>query len=407
VNVYLCCLQSPNRWNIPSYGFWLRNFKPALEEMGCRVFEPSNIDLAEPLARCFDPDWLEHGRARLGEALLQAVKEAHRRFGIQLFFSYFYSAHVEPGILEAIRDLGIPVVNFFCDNLRQFESVRPLARSVTLNWVPEREALPLYRSLGAPALHLAMGVHPGAYRVTGSGELRQVTFVGSGDHLRMQLLEPVLETAIPLRIYGQGWGRQSPSGDRGPHTPGSPHEALREPPPLPWSWRRRLSARQHLRRLRDYGLAGEWRYFEARRMRARQASRFDGVSFPPLPHDDFVAVTARSAVTLGINRCPHPGYPFSRPLVYSRLRDVEAPSMGACYLTESCVDLESMYDLGTEIETYRDAEELVAKAEALLGDAPRRRGLRSAGRQAVLSRHTWGHRFRALFRELGLQDPLH
>lgn len=406
MNVYLCCLQSPYRWNIPGYSFWRRNFKPALEELGCRVFEPSDIDLAEPLARCFDPDWLERGRARLGEALLRAVREAHRRVGIQMFFSYFYSAHVEPGILEAIRDLGIPVVNFFCDNLRQFESVRPLVRSVTLNWVPEQEAVPLYRNLGAPALHLAMGIHPGTYQTKGGEELRQVTFVGSVDHLRMQLLEPVLHTTIPLRIFGQGWGRPPARGDRRSDCVTLQGDGLREPPPLPWWWRRRLSARQHVRRLRDHGLAGEWRCFEARRIRARLTSTFEDVAFPPLPHDDFVAVTARSAVTLGINRCPHPGYPLSRPLVYSRLRDVEAPSMGACYLTEWCVDLEGLYDLGKEIETYHDVQELVAKSDALLGDAPRRKRLRSAGRQAVLSRHTWGHRFGALFKELGFRVPL-
>jgi spore maturation protein CgeB len=111
---------------------------------------------------------------------------------------------------------------------------------------------------------------------------------------------------------------------------------------------------------------------------------------------------ARSAVTLGINRCPHPGYPNSRPLVYSRLRDIEAPSMGACYLTEWCPELGHLYDLGTEIETYRDAEELVDKARVLLSDAPRRERLRSAGRRAVLGRHTWAHRFRALFAELNI-----
>lgn len=394
VNVYLCCLQSPYRWNIPAYGFWRQNFKPALEALGCRVIEPSNLDLAEPLARSFDPDWIERGRPRLGELLLQSVRDAHQRDGIQLFFSYLYAAHVEPGVLDSIRDLGIPVVNFFCDNLRQFESVRPLVRSVTLNWVPERDALPLYRNASAPAVHLAMGVHPGTYQSNGGEEIRQVVFVGSRDHLRMRLLEPVLDTTLPLRIYGAGWGRPSTAN------------GFREAPPLSWWRRRRLSANQHRSRLRDHGISGEWRHLTAQRLSAQLGPKFERVALPPLPHDDFVTVTARSAVTLGINRCPHPGYSFDRPLVYSRLRDVEAPSMGACYLTEWCADVESMYDLGTEIETYRDADELVTKGEALLRDPQRRARLRCAGRQAVLSRHTWTHRFRVLFNELGLRAPV-
>jgi glycosyl transferase family 1 len=394
VNVFLCCLQSPHRWAIPGYGFWRENFKPALEALGCRVIEPQGLDLAEPLARWWDSEWLEGGRTRLGEALLAQVKAAHRTSGIDLFFSYFYSAHVHAGVLEAIRDLGIPVVNFFCDNLRQFESVQPLARSVTMNWVPEADALPLYRALQAPAIHLPMAVHPGSYRPDRGAELPQVTFVGHADYLRMQLLDAVVDSHVPLRIYGDGWGRAE--------RPGPESSNVRHAPQLPWWHRRRLSAAQHLGRLGNHGVAAEWRYFEARRVQRRLAPKFAREAQPAVPHDEFVRLTACSAVTLGINRCPHPAYSIERPLVYSRLRDIEAPAMGACYLTEWCAELEQLYDVGREIETYRDARELVAKADALMNDEPRRRRLRSAGREAVHARHTWGHRFCILFQSLGI-----
>lgn len=394
VNVFLCCLQTPYTWAIPGYAFWRDNFKPALEEMGCRVIEPEQLDLAEPLARWGDPDWLGTGRTRLGEALLDQVKAAHRTSGVSLFLSYFYAVHVQPDVLGAIRGLGIPVVNFFCDNIRQFEAVRPLVHSVTLNWVPERDALPLYRAVQAPATHLPMAVHPATYAPAGGEELPQVTFVGHADYLRMHLLDAVLDTDIPLRIYGDGWGR--------PRTPAPSANGSRQPPPLSWWRRRRLSAVQHAGRIAHYGMAAEWRYFQARRIHAELAPRFAREAGPALPHDEFVSLTARSAVTLGINRCPHDGYSLERPLVYSRLRDIEAPSMGACYLTEWCRELDDLYDVGVEIEAYRSRDELVAKAEALLGDAARRRGLRSAGREAVLSRHTWRHRFEVLFRDLGI-----
>jgi len=400
LNVFLCCLQTPDQWAIPGYAFWRQNFKPALEELGCRVIEPAGLDLAEPLARWYDPEWLNEGRQRLGEALLDQVKEVHRRDGIQLFLSYFYAVHVEPDVLQAIRDLGIPVVNFFCDNVRQFESVQPLVHSVTLNWVPEADAMPMYRRLGAPAVHLPMAVHPQTYQAGGGDELEQVTFVGHADHLRMHLLDQVLDTQVPLRIYGHGWRRSSADAAAG----SARSNGFRHPqPPSRWR-RRRLSAMQHLDRLRKYGPAGEWRHFEARRVGARLAPRFKDAA-PPLPHDEFVSVTARSAVTLGINRCPHPGYPMAKPLVYSRLRDIEAPSTGACYLTEWCPEIEQLYDIGNEIETYRDSSELVAKSRALLKDISRRRQLRAAGRRAVLARHTCGHRFRALFKELNITMP--
>lgn len=401
MNVFLCCLQSPNRWAIPSYNYWRENFKPSLEALGWDVIEPKGLDLAEPIARSRDSAWYRHGRPRLGEALYEAVKSAHEKAGVDLFFSYFFSSHVHPDVLVAIRDLGIPVVNFFCDNMRQFESVRPLVRAVTLNWVPEVEALPAYRALRAPAIHLPMAVNARFYGFQDGGELPQVSFIGSGDHLRMKLLAPVVSTGLPLRIFGLGWGQEPAEREAGAGDQNA--DELRHPPALSFWQRRCLSMAQHMDRLVRFGPPGEWRYFTARRLKARLSPVFRGVVCPPLGHEEFVRVMSRSAVTLGINRCPHPAYPFDRPMVYSRLRDLEAPLTGACYLTEHSPDIGELFAVGEELLTYLDSADLIEKTYMLLADRALRQRLRENGRRAVLARHTWEHRFRVLFRELGLR----
>ena len=77
------------------------------------------------------------------------------------------------------------------------------------------------------------------------------------------------------------------------------------------------------------------------------------------PNDlEYVEITQQSMITLGVNRYPSFRYPLNKPDTYSRLRDLEAPMLGACYLTEWTEGLDDLYELGTEIETYKTAEEM-------------------------------------------------
>jgi spore maturation protein CgeB len=74
---------------------------------------------------------------------------------------------------------------------------------------------------------------------------------------------------------------------------------------------------------------------------------------------------------------------------------------GACYLTEWTEGLEQLYELGTEIETYRTASELVEKSRALTLDAPRRARLRQAGQRRALADHTIARTLDSIARHVG------
>jgi len=147
-------------------------------------------------------------------------------------------------------------------------------------------------------------------------------------------------------------------------------------------------ARNQIAFVQRYGVAGLGR---------KVAERFR----PPVPDDvfapyvrprpdqaEYVRITQRSRITLGVNRYPSYRHPLDHPATYSRGRDIEAPMMGACYLTEWTAELESMYELGEEIETYRSADELVAKVEVLSRDPARRRAMRRRAQQRALSSHS-------------------
>jgi spore maturation protein CgeB len=103
---------------------------------------------------------------------------------------------------------------------------------------------------------------------------------------------------------------------------------------------------------------------------------------------EYIEVTQQSVVTLGINRYPSFRHSLSAPDTYSRLRDLEAPMLGACYLTEWTEGLDKLYEPGREIETYSNAEEMAYKIEMLKADRERRLALRRNGQRRALAEHS-------------------
>ena len=123
----------------------------------------------------------------------------------------------------------------------------------------------------------------------------------------------------------------------------------------------------------------------------------------PLLNDaEYVRVCREAKVAIGVNRVTNATHPPRRPLVYSRLRDVEAPMLGACYLTERAPGLETMYQLGAEIEIYSTAEELAEKLGALLGDSARRKRMRKLAQRRALEEHCVGRTIARIAAHFGL-----
>jgi spore maturation protein CgeB len=76
--------------------------------------------------------------------------------------------------------------------------------------------------------------------------------------------------------------------------------------------------------------------------------------------------------------------------------------MGACYLTEWTAGLDSLYESGKDIETYRDAEELAENLQTLRRDPIRRQALRESAQRRALKEHSVPSSLRAITRSLGL-----
>lgn len=384
MRIFLSAQQALRHHAVPGYAFWEYYFKRGLEEAGHEVLETPGADWAEGLT-AMPPEARRHWLDGTWTRTTDFLRAEHARRPVDFFLGYLFPDQVEPGALASIRALGIPCVNFFCDNVREFTRVPASYAGFDLHWVPEAAARPLYAAARLPFFYapMPMWVAP-EHRQLPAAENTDITFIGSHDLLREELLGAAVSRGMPLRLHGDGWRPAGP---------------LTTPPRRTFTG----TLANQFGFLRTQGLRGF-------AMRATYQSHHmrpdDWVArcwHPALKGPDYVRVTQESQVVLGINRYPSFQHSFSNPGRYSRLRDIEAPMLGACYLTERAPGLEDLYDLEKEILTYRDAAELVAQAERLRADPALRRSLRQLGQDRALSQHTIKRSVELLGQKLGLR----
>ena len=83
-------------------------------------------------------------------------------------------------------------------------------------------------------------------------------------------------------------------------------------------------------------------------------------------------------------------------------RDFEIPMSGGLYLTEYHSELDKFYNLGSEILTYKDFDDLVEKIRFLLSNPERADEIRRRGFERARREHSWEMRFERIFQLLGL-----
>jgi len=134
-----------------------------------------------------------------------------------------------------------------------------------------------------------------------------------------------------------------------------------------------------------------------RRAGIRVAAFGNGWEGGRIDNDGMVRLFVQSKLVLGVGTIGHCADFFAL-----KLRDFDAPMSGSAYLTHNNADLHGLYDVGREIATYRDIDECVDRARALLADDDARECMARSGRDRALRDHTWDRRFRDLFRQLGV-----
>jgi spore maturation protein CgeB len=80
----------------------------------------------------------------------------------------------------------------------------------------------------------------------------------------------------------------------------------------------------------------------------------------------------------------------------NNMRLFEATGVGSMLLTDERLDLNELFDVGREVVTYRDADDLSEKARWYLEHEGERAAIARSGQARTLAEHTYAHRMREL-----------
>lgn len=381
------------------YGsLWSGNFYPALIEMGHELVE-SQVDLAPTsefmaTGKDFAPEQL-NVRANTTQQILDEVRRAHTKKPIDLFFSYFYTAHFDPAAFAQLHGWGITTINYYCNSIYQFELVAEVASKVNYSWHAEKHARTLYKAVGANPVWVQMAADPRVYRpVGGTTRSPKASFVGLRYADRDRWMAALVRANVPVEIYGPGWGEDLPaSGSDNIRTSSSLTQA------------KNYLAEVH-RNFSRHGLIGGLartkRQYDYRQQTRTLLPLFKPLARGPVPFTRICEVFSSHEVILNFSNVWSDGRAGSQLIPHVRLRDFEAPMCRTCFLTGHTDEIAEFYSIGKEIDTYNNPEELIDKVRFYLSHAQTAEKLREMGYQRARRDHTWVRRFEQLFREIGL-----
>ncbi|MDO1449793.1 glycosyltransferase [Rhodocytophaga aerolata] len=368
MRIYLSCLQSTIVHPIPAYQFWQFYFKKGIEEAGHEWIETPEIDWAKALV-CNNRFMLDEWKSETWEKVIKDIESKHTKRAIDIFLSYFYPVHVDIQAIKYIQKLGIPCVNFFCDNVREFKKVPKEYHCFDLNWVPEYKALEMYKNAKLSYLHLPMPVWVNRFnRDSTYKEIYKPTFIGSYDKQRGQLFYKVIQNYKDIELRGPGWNEKIIEKNNYKNISSKLYNQL--------DFIKKHSIKAYFNKIRCS--------FE----KPIDKAIFNDFLKESVYNEEYFSVSKNAIITIGVNRYPSFYFPSNKPDTYSRLRDIEAPMLGACYLTEWTEGLDQMYEIGKEIETFTSAEELIEKIEDLLKHPNKREKLRKNGQIKALANHS-------------------
>ncbi len=337
---------------------WRRHFYEGLQGAGIEVILPQgvNFDWARPV-QAVDG----RGQAERRATSLELSRQIERTMetGLDAVVSCCFSHDLELEIVDKVRSSGVPWINFFCDSLYAFHTVEALARRTSLNWFVETAAEARYRSLGVPYLCAPYALNPRALPdASCSGAERALSFVGTVNKNRVRTVTLLRLAGVDLHVSGWGW-----------------REALGPRPSAGWSAQGALkSALRFATRSVLHGRVGEY-----------------------LDDGAFLERLCTSQTLLGLNE----GGLGSGPYVgYLKMRDIEFPGLGCCYLTQHNQDVASAFEIGREVRTFRTLWEARQVARELACDPVGCRRMGRRARERVLGEHTWSARLPQLVESL-------
>ena len=314
---------------------------------------------------------------------IEEVEKAHEKKDVDLFVSGTDMLFSYPDTIEKIKSLGIPTLNIAHDDVPEgvfIEHCQDLALTFDYNWTFQRGAIKSYKKIGANVIYAPHGANPQIFKPYNCEREFDVIFMGRNKGYRRKILKTIADEGIDIRALGRDWRNIE-------NIIGQNLNELR-------------ASEEKIHKSLDL-------FFSELVWHVRHFGNIKKIFGTYLSVDEMVKVYSQSKITLNF-----PGYFEANNAAINididkapkgiKGRDVEAPMSGAFYLTEYSDEIAQIYEVGKEIETYRNIHELIEKIKYYLENPVEAEYIRKAGRQRALRDYTWVKSLEKVFNEIDL-----
>lgn len=111
----------------------------------------------------------------------------------------------------------------------------------------------------------------------------------------------------------------------------------------------------------------------------------------PVTEKEMIEIISKSRINLGFSSIGH-----TNEIMHLKARDFEIPLAGGLYLTQDFQLLNTVYDIGIEIVTYKNISDCIEKIKWILNNKNIAEQIRNNGRRRALLEHTWTNRLNRL-----------
>ncbi len=322
-------------------------------------------------------------RESLSLDLYTTFSNEHNRRPFDLFFAYLTDLDVNTECLQKIKQIGIPMFNFSCNNTHQFHLVEPIAHYFDYNLYSEKSSGQKFAQINAPSYWFQMAANPTHYKPLSLEPKYDVSFVGMNYARRAGYINHLLNGGIHTYCFGSGWTK--------------PQGLLRL---KKWT-KKRLKLFNIIVQTNPEKRLEAASYIKDQELTETMRKKYTRFFSQPVSDDEMIKIFNQSKINLGFLEV----YGFNNVTSsgvkqHLHLREFEVPMSGGLYFTNYSDELTEFFEPDKEVVVYRNEHELLDKVLFYLKNPEAAYRVKTSGLKRALSEHTFQIRLKTLFNNI-------
>jgi spore maturation protein CgeB len=311
-------------------------------------------------------------KTRLEEHILT---EYRNKGPFDYFLGFLEDSLVSPSIFNELKN-EVFTINWSC-NSHQFETLhKKISPFIDLNTYISKGHKQLYDSVGAKSFWSPMAASDQIYKPRNVKDI-DISFIGSAYGNRPYYIWRLLQSNIPLEIFGTGWKYEN-----------SLKNLLRlYIAPIVYNFYNRSRLLDNLDKTKRINLI-------------KLISEYSEVGLN-VSDEEYAEILSRSKVSLNFPESRR-NHDYLNPEVTfgCNFRDFEIPLSGAMLMTQDSEELDYFYERETEVIAFGNENDMIEKARYYSSHSSAAEKIARKGHERAISDHTWQRRFDQLFQHL-------